>query len=85
MQQPGRASICEKLIKKRWVKFLERNMIVEKQYGIRQGHSRIIHLSSFYSRLTDLTQERDGGAECVYLDLKKVFDKVPRVRPTLEA
>ncbi len=32
---------------------------------------------SFYSRVVDTIQERNGWAYCVYLDLKKAFDKVP--------
>ncbi len=27
--------------------------------------------------MTDITQEREGWVDCVYLDLKKAFDKVP--------
>lgn len=34
----------------------------------------------FYSRVTDVVQERDGWADAVYLDLKKAFDKVPHRR-----
>ncbi len=35
---------------------------------------------SFYSRVVDTIQERNGWAYCVYLDLKKAFDKVPHRR-----
>ncbi len=35
---------------------------------------------SFYSRVTNIVQERDGWVDCVYLDLKKAFDKVPHAR-----
>ncbi len=36
---------------------------------------------SFYSRVTDITQEKDRWVDCVYLDLKKeAFDKVPQNR-----
>ena len=31
----------------------------------------------FLLRLLDIIQERDGWADCVFLDLKKAFDKVP--------
>ena len=27
--------------------------------------------------MIDITQERDGWGNCIYLDLKKAFDKVP--------
>ena len=30
--------------------------------------------------MIDITQERDGWADCIYLDLKKTFDKVPHER-----
>ncbi len=36
---------------------------------------------SFYSRVTDITQERCGWVDCVHLDLKKkAFEKVPHNR-----
>ena len=28
----------------------------------------------------DVTQEREGWVDCIYLDLKKAFDKVPHKR-----
>ncbi len=64
--------ICEKVIKKQWTKFLEKqNIITEKQYGFREKRSCVTNLLSFYSRVTDITQEREGWVDCVYLDLKK--------------
>ncbi len=38
------------------------------------------NLLSFYSRVTNIVQERDGWVDCIYLDLKKAFDKVPHTR-----
>ncbi len=52
-------------------------MIIKQQFGFRRGRSCVTNLLSFYSRVVDIMQERDGWADCVYLDLKKVFDKVP--------
>ena len=34
-------------------------------------------LNMFYSRLIDIVQERNGWADCPFLDLQKAFDKVP--------
>ena len=72
------AKICEKVIKKRWVEHLEENKVLNpRQFGFRQGRSCTTNLLCFYSRLLDIIQERDGWADCVFLDLKKAFDKVP--------
>ena len=72
------AKICEKIIKDRWIKYLEENNILNpRQFGFRQGRSCTTNLICFYSRIIDITQERDGWADCVFLDLKKAFDKVP--------
>ena len=72
------AKICEKIIKKRWVKHLEKNKVItERQFSFREGRSCITNLISFYSRVIDIIQERDGWIYCIYLDLKKAFDKVP--------
>ncbi len=38
------------------------------------------NLICFYSRVIDIIQEREGWADCVYMDLKKAFDKVPHKR-----
>lgn len=73
--------ICEKIIKKQWTKFLEEHkLITSKQYVFQKGRSCVTNLLSFYSRVTDRTQERDGWVDCIYLDLKKAFDKVPHTR-----
>ena len=75
------AKICEKVVKVRWMNFLEENKLIsEKQFGFRKGRSCMTSLISFYSRVIDEVQERDGWVDCVYLDLKKAFDKVPHKR-----
>ena len=73
--------ICEHIIRKRWIKFLEENeMISKSQFGFQQGKSCVTNLISFYSRVTDIIQEREGWVDCIYLDLKKAFDRVPHKR-----
>ena len=75
------AKICEKVIKCKWTKYLEDNKVItDAQFGFREGRSCTTNLISFYSRIIDTVQERDGWADCVYLDLKKAFDKVPHKR-----
>ena len=72
------ANISEKIIKDRWTKHLEEiNALNPKQFGFRQGKSCITNLICFYSRIIDIIQERDGWVDCVFLDLKKAFNKVP--------
>ena len=75
------SKICEKVIKKHWTKFLEdHKLISDSQFGFRKGRSCVTNLLSFYSRVVDILQERDGWVDCVYLDLKKAFDNVPHER-----
>ena len=75
------AKISERIIKDQWVKYLEdNNILTEKQFGFRKGRSCATNLISFYSRVIDVVQERDGWVDCIYLDLKKAFDKVPHER-----
>ena len=73
--------ICETIIKERWVKYLEDNRIItDRQFGFRKGKSCVTNLLSFYTRVIDVVQERNGWVDAVYLDLKKAFDKVPHRR-----
>ena len=66
------AKICEKVIKDRWVTHLEHSTaLTERQVGFREGRSCVTNLMSFYSRVTDTVQERDGWADCMYLHLIK--------------
>ena len=75
------AKICERIVKNRWNEYLERNEVInDRQFGFRKGRSCMTNLMCFYSRVIDIVQERDGWADCVYLDLKKAFDKVPHER-----
>jgi len=75
------AKICERIVKDRWMRNLEEtSSLSECQFGFRGGRSCTTNLLSFYTRVIDVIQERDGWADCVYLDLKKAFDKVPHKR-----
>ena len=73
--------MCEKIIKDVWMEYLEGNtVLVSCQFGFRRGSSCTANLMSFYSRVIDVVQERNGWVDSVYLDLKKAFDKVPHRR-----
>ncbi len=50
-------------------------MLNERQFGFRKGKACVTNLLCFYSRATDVVQERNGWVDCVYLDLQKAFDK----------
>ena len=66
-------NICEKVFKKQWTEYyLEREGITtDRQFGFRTGRSCVTNLLSFNSRVIDITQERDGWADCICLDLKR--------------
>ena len=73
--------LCEKIIKEEWMKTLEEDSVLTNcQYGFRRGRSCSSNLISFYSRIVDIVQDREGWVDGVYLDLKKAFDKVPHKR-----
>ncbi len=74
--------ISEKVIKKQYRKFLEKKIITKKNIGFRQGCSCVTNSLSFYSRMTDI-HRRGWMGSCMYLDLKKAFDKVPKTRQIL--
>ena len=58
--------ICEKIIKKQWTEYLERERIITvRQFRFGTGRSCVTNLFSFYSRVIDITQERDGWADCL--------------------
>ena len=70
--------LCEMIIKDRWVQYLEdKEIITDRQFGFRKGRSCITNLLSFYTRVIDTVDERDGWVDAVFLDLEKAFDKVP--------
>ena len=69
------AKICERLIKDSWMKHLDENkMLTDRQFGFWGGRSCVTNFISFYSRVTDIVQARDGWMDCIYLDLRKTFD-----------
>ena len=73
--------LCEIILKEQWTKYLENeNILSKEQYGFREKRSCVTNLLSFYSRVIEMTQERHGWVDCIYLDLKKAFDKVPHRR-----
>ena len=55
-------------------------MLSERQYGFRKGKSCVTNLLSYYDRVAETMQERDGWVDSIYLDLKKAFDRVPHKR-----
>ncbi len=62
--------VCEKVIKNRCVEYFEsNNVIVNNQFEFRKGRSCIRNLICFYSRVTDMKLEREGWADCIYLDI----------------
>ena len=73
--------ICESVVKNAWMRYLEGNNVLNNgQYGFRRGSSCSANLLSYYSRVIEVVQERNGWVDGVYLDLKKAFDKVPHRR-----
>ncbi len=58
----------------------DKDILTTCQFGFRKGRSCVTNLLCYYSRVIDIIQERDGWADCIYLDLRKVFDKMPHNR-----
>ena len=53
--------LCEKIIKDAWMEHLESsNVLTNCQFGFRRGRSCSSNLLSFYSKVIDAVQERDG-------------------------
>ena len=70
--------ICESLIKDVWMEKMEREGLLNgQQFGFRKGFSTCTNLLSFYARVIDVVDKRNGWVDAVYLDLKKAFDTVP--------
>ncbi|XP_063852408.1 uncharacterized protein LOC135095489 [Scylla paramamosain] len=75
------AKICERIIKDRWIKYPEdKNRLIDGHFGYIEVKSCSTNLICFYSRVTDIVQERDGWADGIYLDLRKTFDKMSHKR-----
>ena len=55
-------------------------ILTERQYGFRKGKSCVTNLLSYYDRVAETMQERDGWVDSIYLDFKKAFDRVPHKR-----
>ena len=73
--------LCERMVKEAWMTYLEdKKVLTNCQYGFRKGSSCSANLLSFYSKVIDVVQERNGWVDGIYLDLKKAFDKVPHKR-----
>ena len=62
----------EKIIEKQWTDYLERGVITDRQFGFRRGKSCVTNLLSFYSRMIDIIQERDGWVDYIYLNKKGI-------------
>ena len=60
--------------------FEESKVLMDRQFGFREGRSCVTNWISFYSRVIDIVQESDSLVDCIYLDLKKTFNKVPHKR-----
>ena len=58
----------------------ENEIITNSQFGFRKGRSCVTNLVSFYTRVIEGIQAREGWVDVVYLDIKKAFDKVPYKR-----
>ena len=63
------------------MRHLEDNIVIfNRQFGFRQGKSCVTNLSSFYTRVIEGIENKDGWVDAVYLDIKKAFDTVPHKR-----
>ena len=75
------SKICEILVKEKWVRCLEDNKVItNRQFGFRQGKSCVTNLLSFYTRVIEGIDNREGWMDAVYLDIKKAFDRAPHKR-----
>ena len=75
------SKICEILIEEKWERYLEDNRVISnRQFVFRQGKSCVTNLISFYTRVIEGIENRDGWVDAVYLDIKKAFNTVPHKR-----
>jgi hypothetical protein len=73
--------VLEKIVRKRLVEHLEgNNFVTHHQHGFRDGKSCLTGLIEFYDQATKIRQEREGWADCIFLDCQKAFDTVPHKR-----
>ena len=73
--------VLEKIIKKQMLEHLDRiGFLQGEQHGFREGRSTVTNLLEFYDKVSNILQERDGWADCIYLDFQKAFDSVPHER-----
>lgn len=62
----------------RWVDHLEKhNMVTEKQLRCKKGMSCMTILFSYFDRVADALQERDGWVDTVFLDFKSCREGFP--------
>lgn len=74
----GLTKTFETIIKDKWVKYLnELRVFTEHQFGFKGGRSGITNLLSFCSRTKYVLQVSCLWVNCICLDLRKAFDKVP--------
>ena len=52
------------------------NLLSPGQFGFRAGRSGVSSLLCYYDRVTEIIQEINGWADCIYLDFNKAFDRV---------
>lgn len=73
--------IMEKILRRKIVEHLEKSgFLTSKQHGFREGRSTVTNLLEFYDKVSEILHERDGWADCIYLDFQKAFDSVPHQR-----
>ena len=73
--------VMEKIVRRKISEHLEDiKFLVQGQHGFREGRSTLTNLLEFYDCVSNILQERNGWADCVYLDFQKAFDSVPHGR-----
>jgi hypothetical protein len=68
--------VFEKVVRNRLTEFLEENQLMNKgQHGFRRGRSCLSQLLSHHTQILNIL-ESGSGADVLYLDFAKAFDKV---------